>query len=69
MKNSHKKESDNQKAKYRFSGIQPTLITLDETGPSYLVVPPHPEYASPQPIIWTPTNATLHIKGRIKGSE
>ena len=44
----------------------PYRITLDETGPSYLVVPPHPDYLSPQPYIWREKAVSLSVIGRIK---
>ncbi len=37
---------------YRFSGYQLPKIQLDETGPSYVVLPPHP-YFTNQPAYWS----------------
>jgi len=36
---------------YRFSGYQLPLLQLDETGPAYYVVQPHPYYYN-QPEYW-----------------
>lgn len=36
---------------YRFGGYQLPKIQLDETGPSYYVVEPHPYYRN-QPLYW-----------------
>lgn len=34
---------------YRFSGYQLPMIQLDETGPQYVKLPPHPYFSKPQP--------------------
>ena len=36
---------------YRFSGYQLPLIQLDEIGPAYVVLPPHPYFRN-QPTYW-----------------
>jgi len=36
---------------YRFSGYQLPMIQMDETGPAYYVVQPHPYYSN-QPLDW-----------------
>lgn len=36
---------------YRFEGYQLPLIQLDETGPAYVVLQPHPYYYN-QPLVW-----------------
>lgn len=67
-------EIKRQKDSYRFGGYTltttqsgaPHLITLDETGASYLVVPPHPEYTHPQPNIWIEKATSLFVVGRIQ---
>jgi len=42
---------EEQNNQYRFSGYQLPLIQLDETGPAYVVLPPHPYYRH-QPLYW-----------------
>jgi len=37
---------------YRFSGNQLPMVQLDETGPAYVVVEPHPDYRKPSPLWW-----------------
>lgn len=50
-------------AQYRFSGYQLPKISLDESGPSYYVVAPHP-YFSNQPEMWTkPAYQNGHVIG------
>lgn len=36
---------------YRFSGYQLPLLQMDETGPAYVVLDPHPYYRN-QPTYW-----------------
>ena len=48
MTEEEKKEYD----KYRFSGYEPPLIKIDETGPSVWLALPHPYYRN-QPLYWT----------------
>jgi hypothetical protein len=42
---------DIEASQYRFSGYQPPLIQLDETGPAYWVAEVHPYYKN-QPAYW-----------------
>ena len=43
--------ADIEAAQYRFSGYQPPLIQLDETGPAYWVMDVLPYYKN-QPLYW-----------------
>ena len=57
-------EREKTALQYRFSGYQLPLIQLDETGPSYAVLQPHPYYYS-QPAYWKPGYLRYTPDGRI----
>ena len=38
-------EQEFEKTRYRFSGYQLNLVPLDETGPAYVIMNPHPEFS------------------------
>lgn len=55
---------------YRFEGYQLPLIQLDETGPTYVVLSPHP-YFSGQPLYWQKsayTGNSFSTYGQIGGN-
>lgn len=56
--------------RYQFSGYQLPMIQLDETGPSYIVIPePHPYYRN-QPTYWSkPAYGGLSSNQGIIGDE
>ena len=45
-------DDERERNRYRFSGYTLPMITLDETGPSYVVLPPHPDFCRPAPHSW-----------------
>ena len=62
-------EKERRAVLYRFSGYQLPMIQLDETGPAYVILPPHPYFTHPQPEFWTrgayteyPTGSSATIK-------
>jgi len=44
-------KEEQESLQYRFSGYQLPTIQLDETGPAYYVVHPHPYFYN-QPVYW-----------------
>jgi hypothetical protein len=48
---------------YRFSGYQLPMLQLDETGPAYACVEPHP-YLYNQPMFWTQPSYPVSRRSR-----
>lgn len=57
----NEQEKQIEKDKYRFSGYQLPKICLDETGPAYIQLPPHPYFSKTQPL-WTTRQDTWKIE-------
>jgi len=47
----NQEEKEKEDLQYRFGGYQLPMIQLDETGPAYYVIDPHPYYFN-QPLFW-----------------
>jgi hypothetical protein len=57
-------EEEKETLQYRFSGYQLPLIQLDETGPAYVYLTPHPYFYN-QPVYWQGAYFRYTPAGRI----